>query len=78
MKSNMYFMIDNGISRCGVCSDMCTTCFGPDKNQCSSCVAPGYLLDSGQCISCSQFCDTCETNKCLTCSAGYYIQEWDN
>jgi len=72
---------------CFRCSILCTTCYGPNSNQCLTC-SGSNILSAGSCSStcgvgmysdpnnncapCMAFCDLCySSSSCATCSQGY-------
>ena len=58
-------------SRCSQCHSDCIQCFGPDSNNCLSCMSGKYLLDSfNECVDeCPDYTVVDEENKiCKTCA----------
>jgi hypothetical protein len=69
---------------CYDCDAACTSCFGPNANQCNSCRIGGafngfcvdpcpdtYYQSSGYCFNCNLPCFTCTSYyDCLSCISG--------
>ncbi|ELP84083.1 protein kinase domain containing protein, partial [Entamoeba invadens IP1] len=61
--------------RCGVCSYSCSTCDGPNADNCLSCKVGKYLVGK-TCENCDENCESTEfcssQNGCTKCKVGYY------
>lgn len=52
------------------CTSNCKDCYGPQADQCVSCMS-GYFLTNNQCLACDSTCSECSgpgNNQCITCS----------
>ncbi|KAM3145900.1 hypothetical protein pb186bvf_001878 [Paramecium bursaria] len=81
------YLDQNGI--CQDCHQLCTTCNGPQDNQCLACNSvrilsqqnqclcnKGYYSLDNQCLKCSYYCSECEQKtKCSTCPVNRYLNE---
>ena len=71
------------------CFSPCLTCFGPDSNQCLTCLSgmlslydgtcrsscpQNYFAENNACINCPYGCLSCsDQNTCNSCISGYYL-----
>ncbi|KAL4488465.1 hypothetical protein ABPG72_013033 [Tetrahymena utriculariae] len=68
--------VDPILNKCLQCFYSCSSCFGPNSNQCFSCQPNGfYLTNQTQCSICDQSCLYCSGpgfDSCTQCAPGYY------
>ncbi|KAM3145906.1 peptidase S8-like protein [Paramecium bursaria] len=71
------------------CHQLCTTCNGPQDNQCLTCNSvrtltqqnqclcyKGYYSLDNQCLKCSYYCQECDQDTiCLSCPLNRYLNE---
>jgi len=63
---------------CPSCDQSCNTCFGPDPDQCKSCVDGDYLASDSSCQACDKNCKTCDTGDESGCTSCYDPEQLNN